>query len=57
MENQKFYLVLATPKNGSEPYYIYNGVKFTLENAEANCRDCNRYWGIDITYTIVEASN
>ena len=54
MENTKTYLILATPKNGSEPYYIYNGAEFTLENAEANCRDCNKYWGIDIVYTVVE---
>lgn len=55
METAKTYSVKATPKDGSETYFIYNGKQFTdKEIAEVECKGCNKYWGERIVFTVIE---
>lgn len=57
-QTEKLFTVKGTRKDGAfSPYLIYDGkYNVTKEYAEATCRDCNRQWGNDITFEVVESS-
>ena len=52
---QPSYKVKATPKDGSEVYFIYKGREFDKQGAEAECNSCNYYWGYKIDFEVVQA--
>ena len=51
----KNYKIKATPKDGSEPYFVHNGLVYTdKDKAETEAKSCNEYWGEKITFEVVD---
>ena len=54
-ENPLTYSVKATRKSNGDTWYIYNDWKtLSKEIAENESRGCNRQWGNEIEYVVIE---
>jgi len=54
-QTEKTYSVKATRLDGSmEPYLIYDGWKTNKEMAQVTCDGCNKQWGREIKYEVIE---
>lgn len=55
-QTEKTYSVKATRLDGSmEPYLIYDGWQSTnLKMIQATCDSCNKQWGREFKYEVIE---